>query len=252
MFVYGTEYLNANGRRPGRFPARQTLEACQAIARRHRLDPQRCLFIQQHPEAIDAGVFHNDVICVGHQNVLLCHELAFLNQREVETGLRQRYRQLFDDELILIRLPNADLPINEAVSSYLFNSQVLTRPDGAMMLVCPTECESNPHASRSVQQILEGDNPIDQAFFIDLRQSMNNGGGPACLRLRVVLSENEQQQLHSAIRLTDSLYTELVDWVQRHYRDELHPDQLRDPALLDETRRAHQELGRILDLPLSD
>ncbi len=252
LFVYGTEYLNSSGRRPGRYPARQTLEACQAIARRHRLEPPRCLFIQQHPEAIDAGVFHNDVICVGHQNVLLCHELAFLNQREVETGLQQRYRQLFDDELILIRLSHADLPIKEAVSSYLFNSQVLTRPDGAMVLVCPSECQANSHASRSVQQILEGDNPIEQAFFIDLRQSMNNGGGPACLRLRVVLSEHEQQQLHAAIRLTDTLYTQLVDWVQRHYRDELHPDQLRDPALLAETRRAHEELGRILDLPLSD
>ena len=45
-----------------RFPARQTREAFAAIARRHGLAPARTVFAQQNPVAIDAGVFHNDVI----------------------------------------------------------------------------------------------------------------------------------------------------------------------------------------------
>ena len=80
---------------------------------------------------------------------------------------------------------------------------------------------------------------------------MNNGGGPACLRLRVVLTVEQQQAVHQGVLFSESLYARLKDWVNQHYRDELAPDDLRDPALIDEVSGAFEHLSRILGLPLS-
>jgi succinylarginine dihydrolase len=99
--------------------------------------------------------------------------------------------------------------------------------------------------------LLAADSPIHQAHFIDLRQSMNNGGGPACLRLRVVLTDQQRARLHPGIVLTDALYDQLVGWVHRHYRDELCPDDLRDPSLVDESHRAAAALSKIMQLPIA-
>ena len=250
LFVHGCEAINRQSPRPAKYPARQTLEANQAIARRHQLDPSRVAFIQQNPDAIDAGVFHNDVISVGHQNVLLCHELAFVDQEEVVDLLRSKFEQLFSAELHVVMIKSDELPIADVVASYLFNSQVITRADGGMSLICPADCESNERARACTDRIVQGSNPISDVHFLDLRQSMNNGGGPACLRLRVVMDERQQQGMLQSVRLTDQLYDRLVAWVEKHYREELSPDDLRDPKLIDETRAANAGLGEILSLPL--
>ncbi len=246
LFVYGVEFLNSNSAKPIKFPARQTLEASRAVARRHQLDPVRCLFLQQNPVAIDAGVFHNDVISVGHQNVLLCHELAFCHQAQSIAELTKKYAGCFKDELHIVSFSESELPLADAVSSYLFNSQIVTRSDGAMVLICPAECESNVAARHCTEKIVQSENPIEAVHFLDLRQSMNNGGGPACLRLRVVLDERQQQSFHQNVRLTDALYDQLVGWVNQHYREELSPDDLRDPNLIEENRAALRDLGTLL------
>ena len=118
-----------------------------------------------------------------------------------------------------------------------------------MTLVCPTECESNAAAKSCTERLLSEDNPIDQVTFLDLRQSMNNGGGPACLRLRVVMNEAQQSAMHQGVVLTDTLYGELVGWVGKHYRESLAADDLRDPNLIEETRNAATDLENILQLP---
>lgn len=233
---------------PSKFPARQTKLASQSIARRHGLDDQRYLLIQQSPQAIDAGVFHNDVISVGHQNVLLCHEFAFINQPQVLADVQSKFQSLFDQPLFVVEFSDRELPLHDAVTSYLFNSQIVTRPDGGMTLVCPSECESTPTAKRSTERLLAEDNPIDQVLFLDLRQSMNNGGGPACLRLRVLLNDTQQAAIAQGVRLTDELYAQLVNWVEAHYRDQLSPDDLRDPSLLSEVETAFEQLASILGL----
>ncbi len=250
LFVYGSEFLAGGSVRPRKFPARQTLEACQAIARRHGVPDKQVVFIQQNPEAIDAGVFHNDVIAVGHQNVLLAHEHAFHNSHQSLETLKCRYAEVCGQELHVVTVHNEDLAIEDAVSSYLFNSQILTRSDGNMALVCPADCEENERAFACTQAIVAGDHPISEVHFLDLRQSMNNGGGPACLRLRVVLNEEQQQRFHQPVRLTDELYASLVAWVERNYRDSLAPQDLLDPCLLDETRRAFDELSSLLAISL--
>ncbi len=249
FFVFGVDGMTSNSTTPKKFPARQTLMASQAVARNHGLHSKQVVFAQQNPDAIDAGVFHNDVISVGNQNVLLCHEMAFVDQTKTLAKLKQKFAQMFVSELHVVEFSNSEIPMADVVSSYLFNSQLLTRPDGKMTLVCPIEVKENENARRCTERLISENNPVDDVAFLDLRQSMNNGGGPACLRLRVVLDEDQQASIHQGVILTDSLYEQLKSWVESNYREQLIPDDLRDPKLFDESLSAMESLARILDLP---
>lgn len=248
LFCYGRVAFDPARTGPQKFPARQTLEACQAIARRHQLAPGRTFYLQQHPAAIDAGVFHNDVISVGSCGLLLVHELAYVDQSLALDQIAREFEQLCGQPLRVIEFPARQLPLADAVSSYLFNSQLLLRPTGRMTLLCPSECESNPAAAGSLAWLLEQESPIDEVRFVNLRQSMNNGGGPACLRLRVTLSPADLAALHPGVLWSPNLESRLREWVQRNYRDRLAPDDLRDPQLVDEAFTAQEELAQILGL----
>ncbi|MDG1513822.1 MAG: N-succinylarginine dihydrolase [Mariniblastus sp.] len=248
FFVFGMP-SGSPGAVPRKFPARQTQLASEAVARRHQLQSDRVCFGQQNPEVIDAGVFHNDVIAVGHEDVLLCHSQAFLNQPELLNRLSLQFENLSGSSLRVIEFSESELPLQDAVSSYLFNSQLVTRKDGGITLICPVECEENRAAKECIAKVVEGRNRIDDVVFLDLRQSMNNGGGPACLRLRVVLDARQQEAMHAGVILTESLYGKLTEWVGRHYRESLSQEDLRDPGLVGETWEAMEELSKILDLP---
>ncbi len=249
-FVFGRSALNKDFPSPKKYPARQTLESCQAIARMHHLARENTFHIQQNPEAIDAGVFHNDVISVGNQNVLLCHEKAFLDQTNQLKKLANRFETLYKQPLYIVEIKERDLNLADTVSSYLFNSQLLSKPDGSMALLCPSDCADNPASKACTDQILAGDNPIDQIEFLNLRQSMNNGGGPACLRLRVVMTQEQSAAIHQGIVFTDQLRESMSDWVKAYYRDSLSPDDLRDPKLIDESYTAFEALSKIIEIPL--
>lgn len=248
LFVYGRTGFDQTDQGPQRFPARQTLEASQAIARLHGLDPAATVFSRQSPEAIDAGVFHNDVISVGNGNVFLYHAEAFHESESVLDELKRKFFGLCGDELILMEVSSRELSVQEAVETYFFNSQLVSLPDGTMSLIAPVESEENPRTRAALERIEAEANPITQVHFVDVRQSMKNGGGPACLRLRVVLTEQELASTHQGIIFNDGLYHRLIAWGERHYRDKLHPDDLADPALIDETRNALDEVTGILNL----
>lgn len=244
LYVYGRQAFNGH-REPKRYPARQTLEASQAVARQHGLTDKQTVFAQQHPQAIDAGVFHNDVIAVGNGPLLLYHEMAFLDEQQTLDALRAK----MPTPLIPLRVPQEAISLEEAVASYLFNSQLLSNPDGSMTLVVPGECQQSEAVWRTIQDhLLAGANPISEVLVKDVKQSMRNGGGPACLRLRVVLSSVERQALSGRVLLDDGLYGELTAWVKRHYRDHLAPDDLADPQLAEESLTALDELTQILQL----
>jgi succinylarginine dihydrolase len=243
FFVYGKRGFGG-GPAPARFPARQTFESCAAVARRHVLDPARTVFAQQNPAAIDAGVFHNDVICVGRGAVLLCHEQAFVEQPAVLAELGARIGPAFTPVVVKER----DVSLADAVATYLFNSQLLARPDGRMLLVAPAEVRENARVDACLDSLLESGGPIAEVLTFDLKQSMRNGGGPACLRLRVDLTTAERTAVRANVFLDDALADALEDWIRRNYRDLLEPGDLADPALLDESRRALDELSRILRL----
>ncbi len=244
LFVYGRVAYATAASSPSRFPARQTREASQAIARRHGLDPTRTLFAQQNPAAIDAGVFHNDVIAVGNEAVLFCHESAFVDAAGIARRSLGRGRRGVHAD----RRPGGGSKRRAAVATYLFNSQLLTRADGGMLLVAPAECVEDPSVGAYLARLVASGGPIREILTFDLRQSMRNGGGPACLRLRVALTAAERAAIRANVWLDDALHAALVAWVERNYRDRLAPADLADPALLIEGRRALDELSALLRL----
>ncbi|UTY57531.1 N-succinylarginine dihydrolase [Massilia sp. erpn] len=248
MFVYGRAEFDAAAPAPKRYPARHTLEASQAVARLHGIAAERSVFIQQNPDVIDQGVFHNDVIAVGNGNVLFYHEQAFADEAGALSQLRQAMAGV-GAELNAVRVDTGMVPVADAVASYLFNSQLLSKPDGKMALVVPQECQENAAVARYLQGLVASGGPVDELVHFDLRQSMRNGGGPACLRLRVALTEEESAAMHQGVVMTESLYHTLVAWVEKHYRDRLEPQDLADPALALEVHAALEELSMILGLP---
>ncbi|WP_372965721.1 N-succinylarginine dihydrolase [Marinobacter sp.] len=249
LFVYGQEIFHEQAPAPIKYPARQTLEASQAVARLHGLSGRHAVFAQQNPVAIDAGVFHNDVISVGNGNCLFYHELAFLDELQVLADIRER---LVGAELEAVRVSAQQVPLEDAVASYLFNSQLLNSSDG-MLLAVPGECREIASVSRYLDELVASNGPITAVEMMDVQQSMRNGGGPACLRLRVVLNDEERQAINQGVILTPDLYQRLTGWVETHYRDELRQQDLADPKLLDEVRQALDELTGILNLgPIYD
>lgn len=229
----------------GQYPARQTREASEAIARRH--GASGVVLARQSAAAIAGGTFHNDVVCVGALNTLFFHELAFEDTAGTLDAIRNAAEGLF--EPAFVEVSAADLPLADAISSYLFNSMLIQVPgDDRLTLICPTETRDNPRSHAVAEQIAASNGPIGQVRYVDVRQSMRNGGGPACLRLRVVLTEAELAATNPAMRLTEALHARLGDWAKRWYRETLSPVDLADPALLDESRGALDALTDILSL----
>jgi succinylarginine dihydrolase len=248
FFVYGRVEFDPSAPAPKKYPARQTLEASQAIARLHGLDPARTVFASQNPDVIDQGVFHNDVIAVGNGNVLFYHEQAFADEAGTLDALR-RALAVAGTELHPVRVATSQVAVGDAVASYLFNSQLLSKADGRMALVVPHECRENAAVADYLAGLLAGRGAIDELIEFDLRQSMRNGGGPACLRLRVALTDAEAAAMHQGVIMTEALYAQLVAWVERHYRDRIETQDLMDPQLALECAAALEELTRILGLP---
>lgn len=227
IFVYGdASELDSHD---WKFLPRQTLAACQAIARRHQLAPQRTFFLQQHPTAISAGVFHNDVIATSHRSLLIHHELAFHDAEQQLQRLGESFRQATGTALHRLEIPSSELPLDEAVRSYFFNSQIVTPSASAtsgqtprMVLISPQQCSEIASTRRLIERLIaSSDNPIEEVHYVSLEQSMAGGGGPACLRLRVPLAQGEIERLPSRLRLDLRLEERLAAAIERWYPERL-------------------------------
>ncbi|HFE6812996.1 TPA: N-succinylarginine dihydrolase, partial [Klebsiella pneumoniae] len=191
---------------------------------------------------------HNDVIAVSNRHVLFHHQQAFVDQAAVLTTLRAKSDSL-DIPFTSVEVPDERVSLDDAVASYLFNSQLLSKPDGKMLIVVPEECRQRENVWRYLSDLAaDSASPIDEVAVFDLRESMRNGGGPACLRLRVVLNEAERQAVNAHSLMNDERYQQLTAWVEKHYRDRLHARDLADPQLLREVYQALDELTQILRL----
>ncbi len=240
LFVYGR---GAYEPWTGPFPARQTREAFEAIIRRH--GAHRPVSMRQNPAAIQAGAFHNDVVCVGALDCLFYHQAAFEDTAALQAQVRRAAAGLFEPQFV--EISEDELPLADAVSSYLFNAMLVQAPGEARLtLVAPIDVAEHACA-RAVAERLAGSNgPIGAVDYVDVRESMRNGGGPACLRLRLVMTPDELAAANPAYRLDERLYGRLSDWIGRRYRDRLTPADLADPAMIEETRAAVAELDTIL------
>ncbi|WP_286240918.1 N-succinylarginine dihydrolase [Neptuniibacter halophilus] len=245
LFIYGRSDQQSG---PDHFPARQSKLASNSLIRRHRIPPERALLVQQNPDAINAGAFHNDVVAVGHENFLLLHQQAFSEQAEVLKTLRQQTRH-WQAPLSIFEVSQKELSLSQAVKTYLFNSQLVTLTDGSLLLIAPEESHQDPVTAAICERILAEDNPVSEVRFFNLRQSMNNGGGPACLRLAIPLREQELSRVAPGILINEERYQALQSWIEQHYRDRLCADDLRDPQLVEEIAQALSELNLILQLP---
>lgn len=253
VFVYGRSAFDKAA--DSKFKARQTLEASHVIATQHQLSSgSGAMFVRQSRRAIDAGAFHNDVVSVSNESVLMFHEEAFEDQTSVLDGLKRACTARgFDPVFLEAKAKQVSLP--DAVSTYLFNSQLVSMPnDGGMNLILPVEAGEHAGVQAFISAAMNNENGlISGDNYFDLRQSMRNGGGPACLRLRVVLTEDELAALGAAVILDEAKVDALEEIVERRYRDRLTAADLADPALLDESRAALDEIGQVLKLgPVHD
>ena len=232
VFVYGVS--------GGPFPARQHVEASRAIARLHRLDPDRTIFAAQSEEAIAAGAFHNDVVAVANGPVLFAHEKAFADRDALVEELAAKV-----PGFELVEVPDADVPLADAIKSYLFNAQLVTPPDGAMTLVAPTECRDTPSIAAWIERHLASNGAIRRVNFVDVRQSMANGGGPACLRLRVACDPADVDPRF----LVDEARLDLLERViAASWPAEIASDAIQSAALVADIERARAALLDALHL----
>lgn len=244
LFVFGRDGQSG----PTRFPGRQTRLASELIADQHQLGPH-AVFLQQNPDAIDSGAFHNDVVAVGNGPLLFHHELAF-RAEDMKKAFEEIRAKVPEFQSVCV--PSDRVSIQDAIQSYLFNSQLLAGPNGNMTnmrLIAPTESQYNPNVSAYLSELTQDrSQPIRHVDYVDVRESMSNGGGPACLRLRVLLSDSDIEAVHPAFILTPERIEALEQWVRHYYRDELSPNELADPALLRESYEALDALTKVLGI----
>jgi succinylarginine dihydrolase len=228
------------GESGGPFPARQHREASEAVARLHGLDPQRTVFAQQSEEAIAAGAFHNDVVAVANERVLFTHEQAFTASGLLYEELRGKF-----PEIEIVEVPASAVSLPDAIASYLFNAQLVTLPSGEMTLVLPGEAKETPSVWQWLQAHVAGNGPIRQLFVHDLRESMANGGGPACLRLRVVADQASVDQRFIA---TSEKLDRIEAVVRKCWPEQIAVEDLSSPALWRDCVGARAALCAELDL----
>jgi len=211
------------------------------------LNTAQTVHARQSKAAIDAGAFHNDVVCVGTLETLFFHELAFAETDRVLGEISNAANGLFTLKPVMVA--QAEVPIEDAIRSYLFNSQLLQWPgEDRLVLLAPLETQENDKTRAYCESMVAGNGPIGRVQYVDVRQSMRNGGGPACLRLRVVMTAQEIAACHQSSLMDDDKIDALQDVVANTYRDQLTPADLADSEFAKECQAAREALLGVLDL----
>jgi len=208
------------------FRSRQSSLASHAVSNFMRLPVGQRIYALQSRKAIDAGVFHNDVIATSNRNLFLYHADAFENGDRIVDEILASYEKLFGEPIYSIRINADSIPLNEAVQTYLFNSQIVSLPNGGMHMVCPAHCEQSSAVRELIGSwVRDARNPICGVNYVHLNESMANGGGPACLRLRMDwptgwLTGSSMPSL-AKYRWDDGASQKIKDWIARFYPERL-------------------------------
>ena len=238
IFVYGESGFKT----AKKSVKRQALEVSRSIALNHKLDMQNTFFLQQNYQAVEEGSFHNDIVSLSNENVFIAHEKAFQNKDDLNEMLNVLESKI--DNFQYIEISNSEIPLKDIINSYLLNSQLITNGENEMQLILPEEVKGYENCMSWLDK-LKQISDVKLFDFVDIRQSMMNGGGPACLRLKVILNDEERDSLNQNFLMNNERLESIKSLVEREYRDVLYPDDLKDPKLLDESRRILDELTQI-------
>jgi succinylarginine dihydrolase len=111
--------------------------------------------------------------------------------------------------------------------------------------VVPSEAWDSASVRHWLDATLAGNGPIRRVIPVDVRQSMANGGGPACLRLRVVA---DPATIDPRFLVDDAKLDWVADVVRRHWPEQIHHDDLQSAALIGDVEGARAALLEALDL----
>ena len=241
IFVYGNSAFDQKQGVIGR----QAEEISRAVAAQHQLDPDRVLFLKQHNLAIESGSFHNDIVSLANEEVFIFHQEAFADRVELERVLH--YLRDHVKNFQALEILSENISLDDLVSSYLLNSQLITLGNNEMMMLLPEEVQNHDNCMRWLNEI-KSSSPIKHIEFVDIHQSMMNGGGPACLRFKVVVNQEELMLVNKKFLLTPQKLIDLRALIAKHYRDKLTPEALMDVRLMEESYTFLDELTQLLDL----
>ena len=232
---------------------RQSLSASKQVAKNHLLDFSNCMFFQQNVLSVQSGVFHNDVLFLSHKNVIFCHEQTFEKMGKVFDDVCRQWGQVGEEKLVFIRVDSKELTVEEAVHSYLFNSQLISNEmkngmPSTMTLIASSTVKLCPRSRAVVDRVLKENESITHVIYVDLTESMKNGGGPACLRLRIPVTNEELELVHPGVIFDETLYYNLKDWINSYYREKLNESDFFDKVLAVESTRALSDLSKLLDM----
>ena len=238
IFVYGRD----SSQESSNFVARQSKAASKYIANSHKLDMEQTFFLKQNMKAINSGSFHNDIVSLSTENVFIFHEEAFNDSKNEIQKIRSAFKA--EDECFFIEILKNDIPLDILVNSYLLNSQLVRNSSGDMTFIMPTEVKNYSECTEWLAGIKEN-SPIKDFKYIDIKQSMMNGGGPACLRFKIVVNENEFNNINPNFLLTPVLIKKLESLIKNSYRDTLEIRDLADPELINESYTILDNLTQI-------
>jgi succinylarginine dihydrolase len=239
LFAWGRQALAPSAQR-----GRQAREASEALARLGRLPSFTSVLAKQSPRALEAGAFHTDLLAASAPGLWWVHEAAFDNQASVLAAVRNA----LGPSLRVVEVSEAELPLAEALSTFVFNTQLVTAPDGSITALVTERATSSPAARAALARLREEVPAVREVRALDVGESLRNGGGPACLRLRVPLAPSDVNSIAAGVWLREGLERRLRDLIARRWRDRLVPSDLADPALARESLEALDELTAILGL----
>jgi len=241
IFVYGSSAFEVHQG----IIARQAEEISQAVSIQHQLDPDRVLFLKQNEQAIYSGSFHNDIVSLANEEVFIFHQEAFADRVELERVLHQLKDHV--KGFHPIEILSKDISLDDLVSSYLLNSQLITVKNNEMMMLLPEEVQNHGNCMKWLEEI-KSSSPIKRLEFVDIHQSMMNGGGPACLRFKAVVNSDELVKINKKFLLSPEKLINLRALVSKHYRDRINPDDLLDIKLMEESYLFLDELTQLLGI----
>ena len=114
-----------------------------------------------------------------------------------------------------------------------------------MALILPEEARETPSVWAWLEKLADGNGPIRRLSLVDVRQSMANGGGPACLRLRVVA---DPATVDPRFLVDEARLDAIAACIGAYWPERIAPGELAEPALWAKIEQARSALCALLDL----